>query len=79
MVIISCRRTWHKACGGSSLANATVSSISVSLLDMILVVIYMHPNVFPLLKFQNDVNCISKEIHKKRSVSWSYVGIEWFG
>ena len=39
--------------------------------------IYMHQIVFPLLKSQNDVNCISKEIRKKRSVSWANVGIKW--
>ena len=50
--------------------------LPVSLLDMILVVIYIHPIVFPLLKSQNDVNCISKEIHKKRSVPWACVGIK---
>ena len=45
--------------------------LPVSLLDMILDVIYMHQIVFPLLKSQNDVNYISKEIRKERSVSWA--------
>ena len=54
--------------------------LPVSLLDMILVVIYMHLFVFPLLKSQNGMNCTSNEnrknvefldVHRGRWLVWS--------
>ena len=38
--------------------------LPVSLLDMILVVIYMHPNCISPFEIPNEVNCISNEVRK---------------
>ena len=54
---------WHKACGGPSLVSWPYLRLPVSLLNMILVVIYMHPNCFPF-EIPNDVNWMSNGIRK---------------